>query len=47
MNRFRHFIEHSDWAEKILAHEERVNKICVGVIVASVLYFVPILIKVF
>jgi hypothetical protein len=47
MKRFRNFIEHSDWDDKILAHETWVNKICVGVIIASVLYFVPTLIRIF
>ena len=47
MKRFRYFIEHSDWDDKILAHEERVNRICMGVIIASVLYFAPALIRLF
>jgi hypothetical protein len=47
IKRFRYFIEHSDWNEQIVAHEEWANRICVGVIVASVLFFAPALIKVF
>lgn len=47
MKRFRYFIEHSDWDEQILTHEEWANKICVGVMIASIIYFVPLLIKVF
>lgn len=43
--RFRYFIEHSDWDDKILAHEESANKICVGAMIASVLYFVPVLLR--
>jgi hypothetical protein len=45
--RFRYFIEHSGWDDKILAHEESANKICVGVLIASVLYFVPVLLRLF
>lgn len=47
MKRFRYFIENSDWDERIMAHEELANKICVGVMIAAILYFVPVLIKVF
>lgn len=47
IKRFRYFIECSDWDEQILMHEKWANKICVGVIIASVLYFAPILVKVF
>ena len=44
---FRYFIEHSDWDHKILAYEARVNKICVGIIIASVIFFFPAFIKIF
>jgi hypothetical protein len=44
---FRNFIEHSDWDVKIIAHEGLANRICVGIIIFSVLYFAPALIKVF
>jgi hypothetical protein len=47
MKRFCYFIENSDWDEKILAQEELANKVCLGVIIASVLFFLPALIKVF
>jgi hypothetical protein len=47
MKRFCYLIEHSDWDHKILAYEARVNKICVGIIIASVLFLVPTLVKVF
>jgi hypothetical protein len=43
--RFRYFIEHSDWDDKIIAYEESANKICIGVVIASVLYFVPVLLR--
>jgi hypothetical protein len=43
--RFRHFIENSDWDEKILSYEKPANKICAGAIIASMVYLVPILLK--
>ncbi|MFH1076250.1 MAG: hypothetical protein V1753_05325 [Pseudomonadota bacterium] len=47
MKRFSYFIENSDWDEEILAQEELANKVCVGVIIASVLCFVPVLVRLF
>jgi hypothetical protein len=47
MKRFCYFIERSDWDERFIAHEAWVNKICVGVIIASVIFFAPALIKIF
>ncbi|HLE16724.1 MAG TPA: hypothetical protein VI728_00395 [Syntrophales bacterium] len=43
MKRFPYFIEHSDWDELSLIHEEWVNELCVGLIIASVLYFAIVL----
>jgi hypothetical protein len=45
MKRFRYFIEHSDWNDSILAHEEQANRLCVGVIIAAVLSFLPSFIR--
>jgi hypothetical protein len=39
--RFRYFIEHSEWDEVILAQEEWLNKMCIGIIIAAALYFIP------
>jgi hypothetical protein len=39
--RFRYFIEHSDWDEVILAQEEWIDKLCIGVIIVASLYFIP------
>lgn len=47
IKRFRYFIEHSDWNDKILAWEKSANMICVGVVIASVLHFVPVLLRLF
>lgn len=45
LRRFRHFIEHSDWDEEILAQEEWIDKMCIGVIIVASLYLVvPVLI---
>jgi hypothetical protein len=45
LKRFRYFIEHSDWNDSILAHEEQANRLCVGVIIAAVLSFLPSFIR--
>ena len=47
LKRWRYLIEHSDWDGKVRIYEEKVNNICIGIIIAAVLYFVPILVKVF
>jgi hypothetical protein len=35
LRRFRYFIEHFDWDDLILAQEEWINKLCVGVIIVG------------
>jgi hypothetical protein len=47
LKRFRYFIENSDWDEMILIYEKRLDKICAGVIIASILYCTPIFIRIF
>jgi hypothetical protein len=42
LQRFQHFIESTDWEERYLCHN-RIDKVCLGIIVISLLYFVPIL----
>jgi hypothetical protein len=41
LRRRRYFIEHSDWDEVILAQEEWINNLCIGVIIVASLYFIP------
>lgn len=41
LKRFRHFIESTDW-EGYLCHKG-IDKVCLGIIVISMLYFVPVL----
>lgn len=41
LRRVRHVIERTDWEELILAQEEWVDRMCIGVIVVAALYFVP------
>lgn len=41
LRRLRHFVEASDWDELILAQEEWINRMCIGVIIVAALYFVP------
>jgi hypothetical protein len=47
MKRLCYLIETSDWDEQILIHEEWINKLCVGLIITAVLYFVPFVVNVF
>jgi hypothetical protein len=44
--RFQHFIESTDWDERYLCHPW-IDKVCLGVIVMAMLYFVPALMPVF
>ena len=41
LQQLRHFVEKSDWDEVILAQEEWINRMCIGVIIVAALYFVP------
>jgi hypothetical protein len=41
LRRFRHFIEHSDWDEVMVAQDEWIDKLCIGVIIVASLYFIP------
>ena len=47
LNRFRYFIETSGWDEMILARTAWLDKICLGILISSVLCFIPILIRIF
>lgn len=48
LRRFRYFIEQSDWDEEILAQEEWIDKMCIGVIIiASLFFIVPVLVMMF
>jgi hypothetical protein len=41
--RFRYFIVSTDWDKNFLRREKLINEICIGFIIISVLYFLPIL----
>ena len=43
LRRFQHFIESTDWEERYLCNHW-IDKMCLGGIVASMIYFIPILI---
>jgi hypothetical protein len=43
LRRFRHFIESSGGVERCICNK-RIDGACIGVIVVSVLYFLPILV---
>lgn len=42
LRRFQQFIESTDWEKRYLCHK-RIDKVCLGIIVISLLYFVPVL----
>lgn len=44
LTRWRSSLEHSDWDEMILDHEEWLDRICIGIVIASALYFLPVLV---
>ena len=46
LKRFQHFIESTDWEERYLCHK-LIDKISLGIIVISLLYFVPVLGSIF
>ena len=42
LRRFRHFVESSGWVERCICNRW-IDGACIGVIVVSVLYFLPVL----
>jgi hypothetical protein len=44
LRQFRYAIEHSDWDEEILAQEEWIEKMCIGVIIIASLFISSVLI---
>jgi hypothetical protein len=42
LRRFQHFVESTDWEERYLCHN-LIDKIILGIILISLLYFVPTL----
>ena len=42
LRRFQHFIESADWEERYLCNQW-IDKICLGGIVVSMIYFTPVL----
>jgi len=44
LKRFRYFIERTNWDEMLLRRGKWFDKICVGHIIFSVLYFIPVLV---
>ncbi len=43
LRRFRHFIESTNWEERYICNHW-IDKACIGGIVASMIYFLPLLI---
>lgn len=44
LKRFRDFIERTNWDEILLQREKWFDTLCVGGIIFSVLYFIPVLV---
>jgi hypothetical protein len=47
LRRFRYAIEHSDWDDEIIAQDEWIEKICIGVMIVASLFIAPVLIMMF
>jgi hypothetical protein len=45
LRRFQHFIESTDWEEQYL-YNQWIDKMCLGGIAASLIYFLPLLISI-
>jgi hypothetical protein len=45
LTRFQHFIETTDWEERYL-YDKVIDKICLGVVIMSLIYFAPILVSI-
>jgi hypothetical protein len=46
LRRFERFIESSDWDERYL-HSKWIDKVCIGALFISMLYFLPVLVSLF
>jgi len=42
--RFRYFVEGTNWDEVLLHRVKWFDKLCIGCIIFSVLYFIPVLV---
>lgn len=47
LRRFLYFIEHSDWDEEIIAQDEWIEKMCIGVMIVASLFIAPVLVLLF
>jgi hypothetical protein len=47
IKQFQHFIEESDWDERLLGYEKFMNLFSYGVIFASAFFFIPVCISIF
>jgi hypothetical protein len=41
LKRFRRYIEKGDWNDAMSAHDEWIDKLCIGVMIVATLYFTP------
>jgi hypothetical protein len=47
IHKFTCYIERSDWDEKLLKYEKSASRVCIAVVVAAMLYFLPTVVSVF
>jgi hypothetical protein len=47
IKQFQHFIEESDWDERLMGYEKYINRFFCGIIIASSIFFIPICISIF
>ena len=47
IKKFQHFIEESDWDERLLGYEKYMNWFFYGAIFASAFFFIPVCISIF
>ena len=45
LEKVRHFIESTDWDEWVTGQERWINRICLGVVIISFVYFIPVLLS--
>ena len=47
LKRFRTYIEYSPWEERLLSHEAKADRLCLGVLIAAGFCLAPVLIRIF
>jgi hypothetical protein len=47
IKKFQHFIEESDWDERLMGYEKYMNRFFCGIIIASSIFFIPVCTSIF